>query len=124
MNSLLEKLAKVYPKSLISEYSRVFGMSATEKLLSIFGGMTIKVPSHTEIQRAKVELDIYEALARTKTRPEFRAVRKTIQSKFGMTKSKVRGIYRTFAKLHKVAKKIADEDLSVGKLKRKRRKRR
>jgi len=113
MDSLLRKLALIYPKSLLAEFHTVFGSEPTSKLLSVFAGMTLKIPSNRELQKAQRDLVIYEQLEKAKDKNEFRIFRKTIQARHGMSKAKVKEIFRYMSKLHRAGKELREADKAV-----------
>lgn len=113
MDSLLTKLALVYPKSLLNEFYTVFGDVTTTKLLSVFAGMTLKIPSSREVQKARRDLVIYETLQKATSKEEFRIIRKTLQAKHGLSKAKIKEIHKYMQKLHKAGKELQDADKAV-----------
>lgn len=119
MDLLLKKLALIYPKSLLAEFCTIFGMQTTHKLLTVFGGITLKIPTSRELQKTERDLQIYEQLAKIEDKQAFRIVRKTLEAKHGMSKAKIKEIYRYMQRLHKSAEQIRAADVAVSQHKRK-----
>lgn len=128
MKSLLDKLALLFPKSLISEFREICGIEITQKILDVFGGMNLKVPSHEDIEKMKRDLDIYNALNHArgldKGKIEFRIMRRTLQAKHGLNKKKILKIFHNLDKLHKKSREIKAADEAVKAHKKPKRKRR
>lgn len=117
MTSFTEKLSRLYPKSLISEFCHVFGPEDTERLLSVFGGMKLKVPSHEDISKMKRNLEIYEAMVQAKAqspkRSAFRLNRRILQARYGMKKKKMMAIYKQMDRLMRQSKEVKAADVAV-----------
>lgn len=120
MLSLIDNLARLFPKSTIHEFFRIFGPEDTRKLLAIFGGTTIRVPSTEDLELAQRDLYIYEKLK--EVRGDGVARRKLggiLEKELGLSRRKLRLIYRAQRKLHKEAEALRKLDEAVGRHKRK-----
>jgi hypothetical protein len=106
----------------------VCGIATTEKILTVFGGMNLRIPSHEDVNKMKRDLNIYNALVEFRDDSfKFKIVRRTVQARYGMKKKKVLAIFDNLEKLHKRGAEIKAVDKSVAahkKVVRKTRKRR
>jgi len=114
MRLLFARLDKFFPKSLVSDFCTLFGEKMTEKLLMVFGGMTLKIPSHQDVQDTERDIVIYESLIRCRTPEEARRVRRVLSLKHHVSKRKIRGIFGRMQRLHRQAAQIRDADQAVG----------
>ncbi len=95
---VLSKLALFFPQSLIAEYRRDFGEDSTEKLINIFGGTTLNVPSHKEIETATRDIIIYETLERSRDSAESRRLGAVLGKQHELSRHKIRAIYNSMRK--------------------------
>jgi Mor transcription activator family protein len=123
-----DKLSQLFPKTLIPEVHRIFGQEVTEKLLTVFSGTTIHVPSVREQENAMRDIAIFETLHSSKGASESRRLGEALSAQYGISRRRVRHIYRTMRRLRKQNTKLVAEDLATsqhkGKAKSKRRRRR
>jgi hypothetical protein len=123
-----DKLSQLFPKTLIPEVFRIFGEEVTEKLLTVFSGTTIHIPSVREQENAMRDMAIFESLKTSKGSSESRRLGEALAAQYGISRRRVRHIYRTMRRLHKLNTKLLAEDLATsqhkGKTKSKRRRRR
>jgi hypothetical protein len=110
---LFEQLGKLFPKSLVHDFYTIFGEAVTEKLLSIFSGTTIKVPSTEDLREAERDIIIYESLIKCPLPEEAKRVRKTLSRKYGLKKKNIRIIFKRMSRLHRMAKKVHEADHAV-----------
>ena len=110
----LEKLVQFYPRSLISDFYRVFGGEPTAKLLTVFAGTTMRIPGTREIQKLSRNIAIYETLRKAKSEGKTRKVIQQMSEKYGISKRRVRVVYREVRRRDKAAKKIFAKDYKVG----------
>jgi len=96
-------------------------VEATKKLLLVFGGTSIRIPSMKEILNMQRDLQIYEELARTVSRKDFRIAKKVLEARYGLSKKRLEDIHVEMSKLHKEGKRIRKHDIAVGQHKRKKR---
>lgn len=115
MRLLLDKLSRLYPKSLVGEFYRIFGAEVTEKLLTVFGGTTIRVPTTKDLQEAQRNLAIYDTLIRSTTSKESRRLSTQLSNRYDVTKKEIRVIFRHMKRLNKESSKIKEADVAVGK---------
>jgi len=105
----------------------MFGEEVTEKLLTVFSGTTIHVPSVREQENAMRDLAIFETLERAEDSSASRRLGEALSSQYKISRRKLRHIYRTMRRLHKLNTKLKAEDLATSQhkkvTKRKRRKR-
>lgn len=118
LQALIPRLDRLYPTSLVSEFCRIFGPANTEKLLTIFAGVTLRIPSTGDLIKAERNLAIYEILCRAKDKADFRILRKQCEARFGLSKGKVKSIFRGMRRVLKDAKEVSDVDKASGELKR------
>lgn len=60
---LTELINYIYKDTILPELFEIIGEEETLKLIQIFGGMSIKIPSYKKILDLKRNIEIYETLA-------------------------------------------------------------
>lgn len=115
-----DKQIQLFPKTLIPDFFNTFGKEVTEKLLTIYAGTTIRVPSTKDQDAALRKISIYETLRGAGSASESRRLAEALSKQHKMSRRHVRNIYRTMRKLFKVNKKLQEEDIATGKHKVKR----
>lgn len=114
----LDNIETFFPNSLIVEFSRVFGKDNTQKLLSVFGGMVIKIPSSKDIHRMEKEVAIFKILSSAKDGKQLSILRGEVQAKFGMKKKDIIDIHKRMSKAWKSHMSEKAKDKAVSKHKR------
>ena len=91
---ILKSLLFKHRYSLIQEFYRVFGDGATWKLLDIFAGTRIKVPSAREIRIVKRDVFIYRSMLKVKGDLVVgQKCKDDLAKKFSLTSARVAQIY-------------------------------
>lgn len=111
----LDSVEIFFSKSHIVEYGRVFGKDNLKKLLAVFGGTTIRVPSVKDVQRMEKELAIFKILSSAEDNAQRKILRLQVQAKFGVKKKDVSEIYRRLGKAWRQYQKAKAEDRAVSK---------
>lgn len=101
MQSLLAKLAKIYPRTLLSEFYRMFGAANTEKLLMVFAGTTLHIPSTKDLEDVQRDVAIWETLARSKSAAESRRLGGILAKQHRIPRRRVREINRQMRRMMK-----------------------
>jgi hypothetical protein len=113
----IDNLENFFSRSLIVEFGRVFGIDNTKKLLAVFAGMTIQVPSTEELQEMERDVAVFKILSSAKDRTQRRILRGEVCARFGLAKMEVQEIYRRMDKAWRkyIAAKSEDEATSAHK---------
>jgi hypothetical protein len=110
--STLEKLVLTFPKSLTSDYYKVFGLEDTEKLLTVFSGMTIRVPSTKDVERAIRDISIFESLVGKKGR-DARQQRLHLVEQHRISLTKVRKVFRKMKRVMRLSMRMKEAEAAV-----------
>jgi Mor transcription activator family len=97
----------------VTEFYRIFGPEPTEKILTIFGGATLRIPSTKDLRRAQRDISIYDFLRTSKNPLERRRRIRFLRKEFLLTGQKIRSIERQMARLHDDAQKLRNQDAAV-----------
>jgi len=109
----------MYPKSLVAEFFRLFGAADTEKLLTVFAGTTLRIPSTKELEEARRNIAIYETLSHAKSAAEARRLGEALMSQHNISRNQVRRVYKLTRKLLRESKRFSEADAKTGQLKKK-----
>ena len=107
---LIWKLAKIYPQSLIAEIYKIFGIEDTEKFLTVFAGMTIKIPSTIDIENEDRNLAIYETLKKSQSGSESRRLGTVLCEQHKLKRKELREIFNATKRKLREAKKSVESD--------------
>jgi Mor family transcriptional regulator len=110
---MLEKLVLMYPKSLVNEFYKVFGPETAEKFLTIFAGATFRVPGTRDLEKAKRDLFIFEAIDPIEDMGLRKRERKRLSETYHLSTKKVRSIYRKMRRVAKLQVRLAHADQEV-----------
>lgn len=102
---------------MVTEFYRIFGPDATEKILTIFGGATLRIPSTKDLRRAQRDIFIYDFLMGAQGKDRQTRMQ-SISKEFSLTAPKIRSIERQMMRLHGDAQKLRDQDAAVSQHKR------
>lgn len=91
----------------------MFGEKMTDRLLTVFAGTTIRVPSTKDQSNAIRDIHIYETLCTASSASESRQLAEGMSKKYKMSRRHVRQIFKTMRRLYKVNKKLKEEDLAT-----------
>jgi hypothetical protein len=114
LKALIIKLSKMFPQSLLADFERIFGTEATEKLLIIFAGTTLQVPSTKELDEAQRDIVIYKTLSGSKSISESRRLGVLLCQQYNISRREMRRIYKKTRRKLKEAKRFNDSDQRVG----------
>lgn len=114
MQSVIPKLAKLFPQSLTSEICKLLGPEATEKFIAVFAGTTLKIPSTKDFLEAKRNLAIYDSIKLSKTKEEATKIRAILAKQYHMSVKEVRYVNRKIKKLVREAEKFTIADAKTG----------
>ena len=116
MRLLLTKLKQMFPRSLLGEFLELFGEDATLKLIDVFSGTNIEVPSRRVLEALNRDISIYEVL-RSVDGEKKRQLVAELANKYDLPTKKVREIYSRMEKQLKENRKFKLADELIGKLK-------
>ena len=108
--SLILKLAKIFPQSLVAEIHRIFRIEDTEKLLTVFAGTNIHIPSTKELEEEERNLAIYETLSKADSKSEMKRLGEVLCQRFDMKRREIRHAYLRTKKKLKEAEKFVEAD--------------
>lgn len=113
MRTEISKLVKLLPQSLLGDFYRIFGPIVTDKLLTVFGGCTIQIPSTKDMDEAVRDYAIYVALESCGTGADSKRMGEVLCQKYDIKRKELRKVYRlTKAKL-KEATRVIESDRRV-----------
>jgi hypothetical protein len=116
MRSSIEKIVKIFPQNLISEFHRIFGKEATEKLLTIFAGVTLHIPSTKEIEEAVRNIAIYETLIASRSGVETRRLSGIMCEQYDLTRKELRAAFRKTRRELNEARRTTAADQKIGEM--------
>lgn len=116
MRSYIEKLVQLFPQSLISEFNRIFGAEDTEKLLTVFAGVTLHIPSTRDIEEAVRNVAIYETLVRSASAVETRRLSGIMCEQYDLSRTELRQIFKKTRRELNEAKRTRAADSKIGEL--------
>lgn len=116
MRLITSKLIRTFPHSLLSEISRIFGPEATEKLLTVFAGVTLYIPSTKEIEEATRNLVIYETVNLAKSKTELGRLKTVLCEQFDISRKELAKAYQRMKKQLNESTKISLSDAYISKL--------
>lgn len=101
----------MYPRSLLGEFLEVFGKTNTIKLIDIFSGTTLEIPSRRRLEALDRDIQIYEAICSCTNKKQLKAVRKKLANKHNLTEKHIRDIFKRLERQLKENRrfKLADE---------------
>jgi hypothetical protein len=114
MRISIEKLAEMFPQSLVSEFYRVFGLNNTQLLMTVFGGTKLEVPSTQDLEDAMRDIAIYESLKRARDLKGKKRLTNALAQQYGMPKRRVRGIFSKMRRLQRLNEKLRKADKAIG----------
>lgn len=106
----------MFPRSLLGEFLELFGEDATLKLIDVFSGTNIEVPSRRVLEALNRDISIYEVL-RSVDGEKKRQLVAELANKYDLPTKKVREIYSRMEKQLKENRKFKLADELIGKLK-------
>lgn len=99
----------------MGEIYRIFGIEDTEKLLQVFAGTTIYVPSTKNLENEERNLAIYETLKKSKSMQETRRLGELLCEQYKLKTREMRLIRRQTEKKLQEAKRFVESDKLVSK---------
>lgn len=114
MRLLLDKLAKIYPRTMLAEFHEMFGPAVTEKLLTIFAGTTLVIPSTKDLENAQRDVAIWETLRRSNDPGQSRRLTESLAQQHNIPHKKVRAIYYRMMRRLKANKRLNEAVRNVG----------
>ena len=114
MRLSVQKLMLFYPNTLLSELYKMFGATNTEKLLQVFAGTMLQIPSTERVEEAMRDVVIYETLIKSKSASESRRLGLALAEQYDMDRREVRLAYHSMRKRLRENKKLLDSDQKVG----------
>lgn len=108
------KLMLFYPNTILSEFHKMFGSTNTEKLLQVFAGTTLQIPSTARVEESMRDVVIYETLIKSKSASESRRLGVALAEQYDIDRKEVRAAYRSMRKRVRENKKLLEADQKVG----------
>lgn len=93
-NDLVGVLGEFYPNNLFSEVAVLLGPSVCSKLITVFGGSTLRVPTGAELNKSIVEHIIYTELLPIADKRGRKERAQELAVRFGMSRKFVMAKYR------------------------------
>lgn len=106
----------MFPRSLLGEFLEIFGKENTIKLIDVFSGTTLEIPSRRKLEALDRDIHIYEALCSCTGRKQTRRTQKALAHKHNLTEKHIREIYKRLEQQLKENKKFKLADERTGKL--------
>lgn len=114
MRISLEKVVEMFPQSIVSEFYKVFGSENTEKLLTVFGGTKLEVPSTQALEEAQRDIAIYESLKRAHDSQEKRRLVSALMQQYDIPRHRVTVIFRTMKRHQRMSERLRRAEKSIG----------
>ena len=112
--SVILRLVKLFPQSLIAEIYRIFGIEDAEKFLTVFAGTTVRVTSTSELEDEERNLAIYETLRKSQSASESRRLGEMLCKQYKLKRSELRQVYRQTKRRLKDATSYLEADKRTG----------
>lgn len=109
--STVQRLVRLFPQSLIAEINRIFGAIATEKLMAVFAGTTIYIPSTKDLELAERDLAIHDTLLKCTTRAQSRRMGVVMCAQYRISRKELRDSYKKVRFLLRDGKKHIEADV-------------
>ncbi len=103
--SVVDLLESFYPNNLFTEFAVLMGTEACSKLIALFGGSTLRVPTGAELSKSIVEFTIYNELMPLPDRKARKDKAQELADRFGMSRKSVMAKYRALKSKHVNANK-------------------
>lgn len=110
----VQKLMLFYPNTLLSELYKMFGSANTEKLLQVFAGTTLQIPSTSKVEESMRDVVIYETLVQSASAAESRILGTALAKQYDIDRKEVRAAYHSMRKRIRENKKLLEADQKVG----------
>jgi hypothetical protein len=118
MSIVLSRIKEMYPRSLLAEFYTIFGEATTIKIIDVFSGTTLEIPSRKSLEVADRDIRIYEALCPCTSSKQTRAVEERMAEKYELSIQRVREIYKNMKRQMGENKRFQLADKLTGKLRR------
>ena len=120
MDLKIGKLRVMFPRSLLAEFTEIFGEANARKLIDVFSGTTLEIPSRKALENAERDMLIYELLSISTSPQQGKEKRDKLSRKYNLSKGRVQEIFRQMKRQVKENRKFQQADESVGRLQRSR----
>jgi Mor family transcriptional regulator len=120
MRLLLRHLKDIFPKSFLNEFMETFGEESTDRLLDIFSGTTIEIPSSKNLESAERDIIIYTRLSPLIAKYDVIQMVQDLAKRFKLTKEQVKSIYKGMKKHMKSSRKFQEASERVSQIKKSR----
>jgi Mor family transcriptional regulator len=117
MRHVLSRLKSMYPRSLLSEFQEVFGEKMTVRIIEVFSGTTLEIPSRRDIEIADRDITIYESLAVCTNSRQLRDTMESLGKRFNLSERRVGEVFRRMKKQLQENKRFKLADSLTGQLK-------
>lgn len=111
----VQKFMLFYPNTLLSELYKMLGVSNTEKMMQVFGGTTLQIPSTSRVEAAMRDIVIYETLSKSKSASESRRLGEALAKQYDVDRREIRNAYRSMRRRVRDNRKLSESDQNVGK---------
>lgn len=111
MDLILDRIKKMFPRSLLGEFLEIFGKQNTIKLIDVFSGTTLEIPSRRKLEILDRDIQIYEELSSCTSRGQQKTLRKSLAKKHSLSETQIRDVFKKMEKQLRENRKfkLADE---------------
>ena len=110
----IKKLLLFYPNTLLSEFHSMFGAADSEKLLQVFGGTTLQIPSTATADKLMRDIIIYETLSKSTSASQSRRLTTGLMEQHDMKRAEVRQAFNSVRKQVRLVRRLRESDSRVG----------
>jgi hypothetical protein len=110
----IKKLLLFYQNTLLNEFYQMFGAANAEKLLQVFGGTTIQIPSTATVDKLTRDITIYETLSKSSSPAQSRRLTTGLMGQHGMKRAEVRQAFNSVRRQVCLVKRLREADKQVG----------
>lgn len=110
----IKKLLLFYPNTLLSEFYQMFGAADFEKLLQVFGGTTIQIPSTSTVEKMMRNVAIFETINKANGAAQSRRLTQGLMERYDMKRIEVRQAFNSVRKQVHLVKRLREADQEVG----------
>ena len=106
----------MFPRSLLGEFLEIFGKENTTKLIDVFSGTTLEIPSRKKLEILERDIQIYDSLCSCTSQKQTRKMKKRLACKHGLTEKHVRDIFKRLERQLKENRRFKIADDRTGRL--------
>lgn len=106
----------MFPRSLLGEFLEVFGKANTIKLIDVFSGTILEIPSRRKLEALDRDIQIYEILCSCTSQKQTKEMRKKLSLKHNLTEKHIREIFSQLERQLRENRKFKLADERTGRL--------